>query len=105
MRRTEVGNMFWEALLKLAVVALILPVPIATVWLLAYQFCSYLLPDWTTGLLAAGITWARRSTNSRRAAVVIVGSAIVNIWLWSYLWMWTLVISLVTCSAFLLVNS
>jgi hypothetical protein len=94
--------MFWEALLKLVVVALFLPVPIAAVWLIAYQFCSYLLPDWLTGLLAVGITWTRQSTNSRRAAVVIVGSAIVNIWLWSYLWMWTLVISLVACSAFLL---
>jgi hypothetical protein len=100
----EAITVFWVALLRFAAVAVVLPVAASVVWLFIYQFCSFLLPNWLTGLLAKGVVWARNATVTNRAIVILVVSGAFSMLLWSNLWTWMLLISLAAAGTLLLTS-
>lgn len=84
--------MFFDALLKLAIVFVLGTFLITFVWLAIYRFLGFLMPDWLAGFFARGIIWVRRDEPAKVAALAIIASTIVDVLLWHYLWLWTTIL-------------
>jgi hypothetical protein len=84
--------MFFDALLKLAIVFIFGTFLITFVWLTIYHFLGFLMPDWLAGLFAKPIIWVRYQKPAKLAALAIIASTGVDVFIWHYLWLWTIIL-------------
>ena len=84
--------MFFEALLKLALVLILGTFLVTFIWLSIYRFFGFLMPDWLTGWFAQGIIWVRHQKPSNLAVIDIIFSTGIDVIIWRDLWIWTILI-------------
>lgn len=82
--------MFFDALLKLAIVLVLGTFLVTFIWLAIYYFCGFLMPNLVTGWFAQGINWVRHQKPTKLAVIAIILSTIVDVVIWNYLWFWTI---------------